>query len=77
MGRRNQIDVVTAEVILKIKHPSGKGFEVNFVPLLVGGVLAYLVVLAIDASHVAVAEEDCPGATRARQDRFLAVVGAI
>jgi hypothetical protein len=60
MGRRNEIDVVAACSVLEIEHLLGQGAAVHFIGLLLSPVLAYLVVLAVNASHIAVAEEHRP-----------------
>lgn|GEM_PF-4106842 len=58
MRRRNEIDVVAAQLILKIKHPFRQSTAIDLFGFLLFPVLAYLVVLTIDSSHITVSEED-------------------
>ena len=51
---------MAAEFILEVKHITGERSAIYLVGFLLLVVLAYLVVLAVTASEVAVAEEDCP-----------------
>ena len=60
MGWRNEIDIVAAQFILKVKHPFSQGVAVHSLRFLLFPVLAYLVVLAINASHITIAKENCP-----------------
>ena len=48
------------EFVLEIEHPFRQDTAVYLVAPLSPVVLAYLVVLTVNAAHVAVAEEDCP-----------------
>jgi hypothetical protein len=63
MGWRNQIDIVATQFILEVQHPVRQGEAVNFISFLVPPVLTYLIILTIDTSHIAVAEEDGPGSS--------------
>lgn len=58
MGGGDQINVMTPELILEIKHSPGQCAAICFVKLLSGGVLADLEVLAIDATHIAITEKN-------------------
>ena len=60
MGWRNEIDIVAAQFILKVEHLFSQGVTVRFIRSLLFPVLAYLVVLTVNASHIAVAKEHCP-----------------
>ena len=64
MGWRNEIDVVAAQSILEVEHPFRQGAAVHFLGFLLSPVLTYLIVLAIDASHITVAKENRPRPSR-------------
>jgi hypothetical protein len=65
---------MASHLVLKIEHLFGQFREGHLFGLLLPPILAYLVVLAIDASHVAVAEEDRPRALAARDGGLLTMV---
>jgi hypothetical protein len=67
---------MATQLILKIEHLFSKFREIHLLGLLLLPVLAYLVVLAIDTPHVAVAEEHCARSLGSRYSGFLAVVSA-
>jgi len=60
MGWRNEIDIVATQFILKAEHPFSQGVAVHFLEFLFFPVLAYLVVLTINASHITIAKENRP-----------------
>jgi hypothetical protein len=76
MGWRNQIDIVATQFILEVQHPVRQGEAVNFISFLVPPVLTYLIILTIDTSHIAVAEEDGPRPPGPGKGRLLAVMSA-
>ena len=76
MGWRNEINIVAAQSILKVEYPFRQGVAVHFFRFLLFPVLTYLVVLTINASHIAVAEEDRPRPPGPGNSRLLAVMGA-
>ena len=76
MGRGNEVYIVAAQSILKVEHPFRQGVAVHFLRFLFFPVLAYLVVLTINASHIAVAEEDRPRPSGPGNSRLLTVMGA-
>jgi len=76
MRGRNKVDVVAPEFILKIEQALRQNMSVNFIAPLYSIILAYLVVLAIDTAHIAVAEENCPRPPASGKRRFLATVSA-
>ena len=57
---RDEVNIVAAELILKVEHVFRQGMAVHLLGFLFLPALAYLVVLAIDTSHIAVAEEYRP-----------------
>jgi hypothetical protein len=65
---------MATQFILKIEHLFSKFREIHLLGLLLLPVLAYLVVLAIDAPHVAVAEEHCARSLGSRYSGFLTMV---
>ena len=76
MGRGNEIDIVAAQLVLKVEHPFRQSVAVHFLRLLLFPVLAYLVVLTINAAHIAVAEENRPRPPGPGNSRLLTVMGA-
>jgi hypothetical protein len=60
MGRGNEIDIVAACFILEVEHPFRQGAAVYFLGFLPPPVLTYLVVLAVNASHITIAKENRP-----------------
>jgi hypothetical protein len=66
-----------AAFLLKLKHHLTKALVRDLVPLLLFMRLGNLVVLAVDASEVAVTEEDIAGPMRAYQRRLFAEVRRI
>ena len=76
MRRRNEIDIVAAQFILKVEHLFSQGVAVYFIGFLLSPVLAYLVVLTIDASHIAIAKENRPRPPGPGNSWLLTVMGA-
>jgi len=74
MGWRNEIDIVAAQFILKVEYPLSHGVAVHFPGFLFFPVLAYLVVLTVNASHVAIAEENRPRPSGPRNSWLLAMM---
>jgi hypothetical protein len=74
MRRRNEINVMTAEFILEVKHTLRQGLRINFFSPLAFPVLAYLVVLAINTPQITVTKEDRPRPIGPGDDRFLSVM---
>ena len=60
MRWRNEVDIVAAQLILKIEHAFSHGMAIHLLGFLSLPALTYLVVLAIDTPHIAVAEEYRP-----------------
>jgi hypothetical protein len=52
---------MATQSVLKVKHALSQSLKINFIMLLLFRVLAYLMVLTVDASHITVAEENRPG----------------
>ena len=71
MRGRNKADVVAA-ALLQLKHYLGEAFMGHLVFLLLTPCLRDLIILAIDAAEIAVAEKDVARAFCARQTRLLA-----
>jgi uncharacterized membrane protein len=67
---------VAAEFILQVNHITGEGMAVYLIGFLLLVVLAYLVVLAVAASQVAVAEKNSSRPPAAGEDRLLSMVVA-
>ena len=67
---------MAVELVLEIEHGFGQPVGIDRLRTLRPPVLAYLVVLAINAAHIAVAEEDGPRPPAAGNNRFFTVVGA-
>ena len=71
--RRNKVDVVTA-ARLQLEHHLGQPLVRHFVFDLFLVRLRDLIVLAVDAAQIAVAEKDISGAARAGQRRLFTKV---
>src|SRR6185369_11145464 len=74
--RRDKVDVVTA-ACLQLEHHLGQAFVRNLVLDLLFVSLRNLVVLAIDATQITVAEEDVSRAACAGQRRLFAKVRSV
>ena len=66
-----------AAALLQLEHHLGKTFVRDLVLFLFFPGLRYLVVLAVDAPKIAVAEEDISRSLGARQAGFFAKVGGV
>jgi hypothetical protein len=65
---------MTPKLILQKEQALCQNMSLNLMALLGFIVLAYLVILAIDTSHIAVAKEHCPRPATAGKSRFLTMV---
>ena len=76
MCRRDEADIVTA-ALLQFEHHFGKTFVRYLVLFLFFPGLRDLIILAIDAAEIAVAEEDVACAVRAAQTRLFAKMSGV
>jgi hypothetical protein len=76
MGWRNEVDIVAAQSVLKVEHLFSQGAAVHLIGFLLFPVLAYLVVLTINASHIAIAQENRPRPSGPGNSRLLTVMSA-
>jgi hypothetical protein len=65
---------MTPKLILKIKQALRQNMSLNLVAFLGFIVLAYLVILAVDTAHIAIAEEHCPRPATAGKHRLLSMM---
>lgn len=70
----NEVNVMTAQLILEVYHVRSELFDADFFIFLIARILAYLIVLTVEAAHVAVTEEDCTGTSGARNWRLFTVM---
>ena len=77
MRRGYKVDVVALLLVLEVQHDFRQSFDRDLTPFRGFGVLAYLKILAVDAGHVAVAEENRAGTAVAGYCRFLSEVSAV
>ena len=75
MRWRNQIYVVAFEPVLQGKHMSCKSLYVHLVQALFLVILAYLVILAINAAQVAIAKKNGARTPPPREGWLLPVMG--
>ena len=75
MGRGDEINVMAIQFVLEINHLFSQGVNLYFVVSLCFRILAYLEILAENATQVTVAEENGPGTPGAGKDGFLSVMG--
>ena len=76
MGWRNEVDIMAAQFILKVEHLFSQGMAVHLIGFLLFPVLAYLVVLTINASHIAIAKENRPRTSGPRNSWLLTLMSA-
>ncbi len=67
---------MATQFILKVEHIFSEGAKINFISSLPFPVLTYLVILAIDTPHIAIAKEYRPRSLTPRNDGFFPVVSA-
>jgi hypothetical protein len=67
---------MTAEFILEVNHITGEGTAVYLIIFLLPVVLAYVVVLAVITSQVAVTEKDCSRSTATGENWLFPMVVA-
>jgi len=65
MGRGDEANIVTVQLVLEIYHLLCQGAKVHLPRILVLWVLAYLEILAIGTSHIAITEKYGSGALTA------------
>jgi hypothetical protein len=63
--------------VLEFEHDRGQPFDRHFMPSFEAMVLADLMVLAIDATEIAVPEENIPDALCSNEGRFFAEMNSV